>query len=166
MDVIALMVGLAIAAGLVAFVSRPLRQARRDDIAESRLDTLTARYESLLTQLRELDFDHVTGKVIDADHAPLRARLVAEAAEALRQIDAIAPAPTLSESVSDESIEAAIAARRKRAPASAEALDADLEAAIAARRKQRACPHCGKPAQPGDAFCSRCGAAIGAQVAR
>ncbi len=110
MDFFALLVGLALLAGLITFISRPLRQTRHSTEADLQLDTLLARREALYTQIRELDFDHATGKVTDADHAPLRARLVAEAAEALRQIDTIAAAPAAS----DDALEAAIAARRKR----------------------------------------------------
>lgn len=132
MDLIAILLGLVLAAGLVLFISRPLRQARQSGDAESRLDTLLTRRESLYTQIRELDFDHVTGKVTDIDHAPLRARLVDEAAEVLRQIDGLTQqAPPAA----GRDVEAAIAARRKRQPAGD--TDADLEAAIAARRRHR-----------------------------
>ena len=165
MDIFALLIGLTLAAGLILFISRPLRQAWRSNDTDSQLDALLARRESLYTQIRELDFDQATGKVVDADHAPLRARLVAEAADVLRQIDAIAGSPTAS----DDALEAAIAARRKRAlttTTARDALDAEVEAAIAAHRKTPTCPNCGKPIHAGDAFCSKCGAAIGTQVAR
>ncbi|HLF25623.1 MAG TPA: zinc ribbon domain-containing protein [Anaerolineae bacterium] len=174
MDILALLIGLALVIGLIFFIGQPLRQARRaTPAAESQLDTLFAQREALYTQIRELDFDHATGKIIAADHDSLRARLVAQAADVLRQIDALAgPAPAAAE----DALEAAIAARRKRKPATA---DAELEAAIAERRKRKpaegisaaphqalACPNCGKPSQAGDAFCSKCGAPLGTQVAR
>jgi hypothetical protein len=174
MDILALLVGAALAVAVIVFVSQPLRRARLSPDAESQLDTLLAQRESLYTQIRELDFDHATGKVSDADHAPLRAQLAGEAAEVLRQIDALTAATPAS--VGDD-IEAAVAARRKRKPA-----DADLEAAVAARRRRKpaaeivpaaavgrsalTCQNCGKPLQPGDAFCARCGAPVGTQVAR
>ena len=179
MDILSLLIGLVLAAGLVFFISRPLRHARRVMQAESELDTLIAQRESLYTQIRELDFDHTTGKITDADHAPLRAQLVAEAAGVLRRIDALAPAAPAGQADHIEAaiaarrkrpaaddLEAAIAARRKRKSATAPALDAELEAAIAARRKTLLCPTCGKPIQAGDAFCSKCGTPIGTQVAR
>ena len=157
MDIFALLVGGVLAAGLFVFISQPLRQQRRLSGTESQLDTLLARRESLYTQIRELDFDNATGKVTDADHAPLRARLVAEAADVLKQIDGLA-------ATSDDALEAAIAARRKQKAAAP--IDDELEAAIAARRKTSTCPNCGKPFHLGDAFCARCGAALGTQVAR
>lgn len=185
MDILSILLGVVLAAGLVIFIGRPLQRARRDTQAETQLDTLLARRESLYTQIRELDFDHATGKITDADHAPLRAQLVAEAADVLRRIDALsvaAPAGQDDEleaaiaarrkrrpaavASSDDDLEAAIAARRKRKPETAARLDAELEAEIAARRKTLNCPACGKPIQAGDAFCAKCGTPIGTQVAR
>jgi hypothetical protein len=183
MDIFALLLGIALAAGVYIFISRPLRQARRSGDAESRLETLLARRESLYTQIRELDFDHATGKITDADHAPLRARLVDEAADVLRQIDALTGAAPSADALEaaiaarrkrklptaasvDADIEAAIAARRKRQPETTASDEADLEAVIAAHRKKLTCPNCGKPVNAGDAFCAKCGAAIGTQVAR
>lgn len=59
---------------------------------------------------------------------------------------------------SGDEVEALIAARRKPA---AKPVVEDVEALIAARRKPAsptaACPTCGKPITPDDAFCSKCG---------
>ena len=181
MDIFALLLGLTLAAGLALFIGRPLRQARRSSELEPQLDTLLARRESLYTQIRELDFDHATGKITDADHGPLRAQLVGKAAGVLRQIDALNAAAQgdaaleaaiagrrrrKSAAVIDAELEAAIAARRKRQLDAAPSAGAELEAAIAARRKTLVCPNCGKPVSAGDAFCARCGATLGAQVVR
>jgi cytochrome c-type biogenesis protein CcmH/NrfG len=46
-----------------------------------------------LRALRELDFEHDGGHVSDDDYAELRARYEAEAAETLRALDALGPAP-------------------------------------------------------------------------
>jgi len=186
MDIFSFILGIVLAAALILFVSRPLRQSRRDSSVESQLETLQARYESLLTQIRELDFDHATGKITEEDYAPMRAPLRHDAADALRQIDALFEAMPTSAPFGDD-LEAAVAARRKRQPATTASSDADLEAAIAARRKRKpvpsaaeteleaeiaarrktlACPNCGKPIQSGDAFCSKCGTPLGTQVAR
>lgn len=189
MDILSILIGAALAALLVVFVSRPLWKARRAAQAESQLDTLQAQYESLLTQIREQDFDHATGKVTDEDHASLRESLVGEAAGVLRQIDALFEAMPGArvETREDEieravaarrqgklaatastgaDLEAAIEARRKRKPAPATTVDEEIEAAVAARRQALSCPACGKPIQAGDAFCPKCGAPLGTQVAR
>ncbi len=163
MDILAIVLGLVATVGLVIFITQPLRQARHTAHVDSQLDSLLAQRESLYTQIRELDFDHATGKLADEDHAPLRARLVARAADVLRQIDALDGAVSAAE---DDALEKAIAARRRRQPSTTASLDAELEAAVAARRKTLTCPNCGKPIHAGDAFCSKCGAPIGAQVAQ
>ena len=189
MDILSILIGAALAATLVVFISRPLWMARRATQVESQLDTLQAQYESLLTQIRELDFDHATGKVTDEDHAPLRESLVGAAAGVLRQVDALFEAmPSAVTEDREDEIERAVATRRRRKPGVAASSDADLEAAIAARRKHKSepaaamhddieaavaarrraprCPTCGKSIQAGDAFCSTCGTPLGAQVAR
>ena len=163
MDIMALLIGAALLVALYIFVSQPLRRAHQAPDTESQLETLVAQRESLYTQIRELDFDHATGKVTDADYTPLRDRLKAEAAGVLRQIDHLIGSLPAGEV---DSIEQAVAARRKRRPAAA---DADLEAAIAARRKRAAalaCRHCGNPLNPNDSFCARCGTPVATQVAR
>jgi hypothetical protein len=180
MDILAILLGLVVAAAAVFFIVQPLRQARRTQAhVESQLDTLLARRESLFTQLRELDFDYATGKVVHADYSPLRDQLKREAADVLRQIDDLIGATAAETDIeqaiaarrkrkpvaaADAELEAAIAARRRATPALT--ADAQLEAVVAARRKTLACPNCGKPFQTGDAFCSRCGASLGTQVAR
>jgi hypothetical protein len=182
MDILSILIGAALTALLVVFVSRPLRKARRASQAESQLDSLQARYESLLTQIREMDFDHATGKITDEDYASLRKPLVGEAAGVLQQIDAllaVAPEDEIERAVAarrqrqpaaiastESDLEAAIEARRKRKPAPAATVDEEIEAAVSARRQALSCPACGKPIQAGDAFCSRCGAPLGTQVAR
>jgi hypothetical protein len=175
----ALLIGIAILAGVVFFVSRPLLQAKRlPKAGATDTSSLEAQREELYTQIKELDMDHATGKVNDEDYAPMRAGLVAQAAAVLKQIDGVAPATT-SAAQTDE-VEAMIAARRKPRSASAanttaaaNTADTDAEAAIAARRKtvtplaaSPTCPQCGKPIGADDAFCARCGAALQPQTVR
>ena len=195
MDMLSIFIGAALAAILVVFVSRPLWKARRAAQAESQLDTLQAQYESLLTQIRELDFDHATGKVTNEDHTALREQLVGAAAGVLRQIDALFEAMPGARAIAQEDeieravtarrrrtarlpksfktsevletdLEAEIEARRKRKPTPAATLDDEIETEVAARRQALSCPTCGKPIQVGDAFCPKCGAPLGTQVAR
>ncbi len=184
MDILAIFIGLIILAGGAFYISRPLMQPRRGVKAGgSDALSLEAQRDSLYTQIKELDLDHATGKVNDEDYSRLRAELVTQAADVLRQIDnvgrpaaarpAAKPAAALAAAGSDE-VEALIAARRKtRSVAAAKSVDADIEAAISARRKAviptvetaaLTCPNCGKPVSAGDAFCAKCGTAL--QVAR
>src|SRR5262245_26138517 len=64
----------------------PLPADERDQLPEATRGALSA--------LRELAFDHASGHVSDPDYAELRARYEAEAAETLRALDALGPAPT------------------------------------------------------------------------
>ena len=95
MTAAALVLGAVLAALAVVFVARPfLREPRADrDVlaepapAERRRLELAEQRDRALAALKELEFDHRTGKVSDEDYrtqvGPLRRR----AAEALRALD-------------------------------------------------------------------------------
>src|SRR5512136_728845 len=151
----AIFFGLVLLATIGFYVSRPLAKSRRASQATSAVDaqSLEAQRESLYTQIKEVDLDHATGKVNDADYARLRADLVAQAAMVLKQIDGMEQRPAPAAASTEDDLESLIAARRKTRSASApKGADTDVEAAIAARRKsvvkvssESTCPECGKP---------------------
>jgi hypothetical protein len=170
MDIGSLLLSLALLLLVGFIVARPIlerRGAREKEI--SRADQLAAERESLLTALRDLDFDHATGKIGDEDYAPQRAQLVAQGVAVLKQLDgvlskskeAFSPAAGEGTVSAEDEIERAIAARRKT-QAAPNAAD-QIEAEVAARRKPAptanavTCPHCGAAAKPGDRFCPKCG---------
>lgn len=153
MDIGSLLLALALLILVAAFVARPLIDKRGHSNGPAPADELVARREAVLIELRDLDFDHGTGKVNDDDYAAQRARFVANGAEVLRQLAALKPpSPARAgESGSDGS--------QSRPEA-----DDDLEKLIAARRQVRKpvpggkfCPNCGNPVHPGDKFCAACG---------
>lgn len=78
-------------------------------------DDLLAQKEALLEQIRSLEFDHDTGKLPDEEYHEQRADLVQQAADILRQIDALdsAESSTTPSADLDDQIEAAVARRRK-----------------------------------------------------
>jgi len=79
---------LAILAGLVLFVSAPLRRAAPDDEVDSPgLAELEAAREAKYRELRDAELDHRTGKLSDEDYEALNRSLRAEAIEILRGID-------------------------------------------------------------------------------
>jgi hypothetical protein len=156
MDIGSLFLALALILLVVAFVARPIIDGRLHPESDSAspLDSLITQREAVLTELRELDFDHSTGKVGDEDYAAQRARLLAHGAEVLKALD---QAPSVghnghSEPVDDE-IERLVAARRK---GSAKAKAAPAVAAPGSHF----CTQCGKPIQPNDKFCASCGAKV------
>lgn len=100
MEIAALLLAALLTVLCVVFVARPLlRQARNGDVlavpgaAERDRLRLQEERDRALAALKELEFDHRTGKVSDADYRALVGPLRREAAEALRALDA-QPAPT------------------------------------------------------------------------
>jgi hypothetical protein len=94
--VIAVVLGLVLASGAVVLVAIPfLREPVADDDrldapgeAEERRFALVERRDRALAALKELEFDHRTGKVDDVDYRALVGPLRGEAAAALRALDA------------------------------------------------------------------------------
>jgi hypothetical protein len=96
-----LVVGAALAVACVGLVSLPfLREPRPQDDSLARPDKLEQRRLALseerdraLAALKELEFDHRTGKVSDDDYRELVGPLRRRAAEALRALDVRAAQP-------------------------------------------------------------------------
>ena len=137
MDVGSLLLSAALLFVVATFIFYPLFRStgwreRRTTAAES----LAAEREAVLAALRDLDFDHATGKIAEEDYAAQRSTLAAQGTAVLRRLD---QAQTL-----DDELEAAV--RKTRARLS-------LPAAAA-------CPNCRRAYQPGDRFCGQCGAAL------
>lgn len=91
-----LVVIVVMAIGLVVWIGEPLfrRGGMREDAADAQgdaIERLTLQKETLYTAIRDLDFDHQTGKVDADDHAELRRQMEAEAADILRQLDLADP---------------------------------------------------------------------------
>jgi hypothetical protein len=92
----AIVAGALLAVAAVLFVARPFlrRQGRDDDAlvapdaAERRRLELEEERDRALAALRELEFDHRTGKVSDDDYRVLVGELRQRAGEALRALDA------------------------------------------------------------------------------
>ncbi|HXG05221.1 MAG TPA: hypothetical protein VNO23_17630, partial [Candidatus Binatia bacterium] len=92
--VIALLIGVpALAFTLWPVIGR--RRGRRAllALAPDPREALLERKRQALRALRELEFEHGAGHLNDDDYADLRARYEAEAAEILRELDALGPEP-------------------------------------------------------------------------
>ena len=100
----ALVVGVVLAVGCVVLVALPfLREPRpgddtlvRPDAQEQRRLALAEERDRALAALKELEFDHRTGKVSDVDYRQLVGPLRRRAAEALRALD-LQASPTVEE---------------------------------------------------------------------
>jgi hypothetical protein len=95
LTVVAIVLGIAIAAGAVLLVAWPF--LREPVTADDRLDALAPEDEErlrlveerdqVLAALKELEFDHRTGKISDEDYRSQVGPLRREAATALRRLD-------------------------------------------------------------------------------
>ena len=95
METLAVILALALAVACVVFVARPfLREpAPTNDrlaelpLAERERMRLAEERDRALAALKELEFDHRTGKISDADYRELVGPLRRQAAEALRALE-------------------------------------------------------------------------------
>jgi hypothetical protein len=85
-----LLIVLAVVAGLVLFLSAPLRRLSPPadlDPARGEQAELEAAREAKYRELRDAELDHRTGKLSDEDYAELDTALRTEAIEILRELD-------------------------------------------------------------------------------
>ena len=78
---------LLLLAGCLAFVFWPHRTALAPVVEKTRLDYLRERKEVLYENLRDLNFEHRTGKYTEADFIAQREALEGEAAGVLAEMD-------------------------------------------------------------------------------
>ena len=151
-------VALAVLVGLV--LARPLLRASREEQGRvSRRQLLLADKEAILTQIRDLDFDHDTGKMPDEIHQHQRAQLMSSAADILRQLEqldvkASQPAAPFVNGVVDveDDIETAVARIRQAKKVKSIPKSRPLSA-----NGGGFCPQCGHAFDAGDKFCVSCG---------
>jgi hypothetical protein len=86
-NLLELLIVLAVVAGLVLFLSAPLRRLSPSVHEPSGVAELEAAREAKYRELRDAELDHRTGKLSDEDYAELDTALRAEAIEILRDID-------------------------------------------------------------------------------
>ena len=108
MDVVAVVLAALLAVACVAFVARPFlaepeavddRLAALSPAQQGRLRIIEER-DRALAALKELEFDHRTGKIADSDYEHLVGPLRREAAAALQALDPVrAPTPEAAERV-------------------------------------------------------------------
>ncbi len=145
---------------LAAFVVQPLlsrqsgagRSGRRRTASILRLHAdLLAERNRIYAEIRDLDFDYKTNKLTDEDYTAQRHALFAQGVDVLKRLDDL---PTVNASPDNDMIEAAVAAIRSGGQ------PVELGAAGGAKARASFCPQCGEAVQPGDRFCSVCGARL------
>lgn len=175
MDIGSILLGVALLLVVAFIVIEPLLGGSHGrDRQPGPADQLRVEHERVLTQLRDLDFDHATGKLNDDDYTAQRTQLVAQGVAVLKQLDQLSsaalapaaraggaaqPAPAGRGRTVDDEIEAALAQRRT-APVAAPVAADEIGAAGAQRPAgAHACGQCGAHVTPADRFCPACGAA-------
>ncbi|MFI5323098.1 MAG: zinc ribbon domain-containing protein, partial [Thermodesulfobacteriota bacterium] len=162
---------LVIAALAALFISMPFffrvgnrtRAEYFPDPREENLRALHARKDSLLNAIKDIEFDHGLGKLSDEDFEELRGKYRVEAAQVLKEIDALAknkPARDVDD------IEKEIWAERKKFLTSYD--DEEIEKEILRAREAAwnttadatYCSKCGSAYGEEDLFCTRCGAKL------
>jgi hypothetical protein len=181
---VAFLVGIYISQPFLRRLAVPLKKRKQDsDEIERQRSTLLAERDRILTSLQDLEFDHTLGKVPEEDFPQQRLVFLEEGAEVLRQLDELEPPEVQPRQSAEDRLEAAVAARRADAKGNGNGA-ASVAATVVTRRRQLAnghddvekmvdarrlgrpekaagfCPHCGKPVQRSDKFCSRCGTVI------
>ena len=123
--------------GLV--IALPLFDRKRPAVQPmSRRDALQQERQDIVRAIRELDFDHRTGKINDDDYKRVREEHVQRGAAVLRELSALSHADI------DAEIEAKVAVLRG-SPNDANALQ---------------CPKCHATVSASDKFCPQCGHAL------
>jgi hypothetical protein len=137
-------------------------QRPRNGQARGPRQVLLAQKEALLRQVRELDFEHETGKLPDEVYQPQRAQLIAETTAVLQQLDDLADGELETPSEApvpdvEAEIEAAVARLRQTRAKTTTAKATVTKAAGTTNGKGGFCPQCGQPVDRGDKFCATCG---------
>lgn len=132
---------------------RPFMTSRRDQLRFEvldedlrRVEELVARKSTLLQELREIKFDHETGKISEADYEEMKQRFERQAVQVMRELDELHGGRGWEDAIDEE-----LERRLDKVFAQREAGAADTAVA---------CHECGKEMEPGARFCSQCGATL------
>ncbi|NIR50666.1 zinc ribbon domain-containing protein [candidate division KSB1 bacterium] len=123
----------------MAYVAKPYWRRTSVVVLEAgngHLAELKTQRDNLLTAIKELEFDHQTGKISEQDFAEINAQYRSQAISMMKRIDALGANGGRSQKLEEE-------LRRLRS-----------------HRKQTGvsfCAHCGQSVRAGDRFCCQCG---------
>jgi type II secretory pathway component PulM len=135
-----LLLGLALLCVIGLIIALPLFERRRPAVKPlTRHEALHQERRDIVRAIRELDFDHRTGKINDEDYQRVRADYVQRGAQILRELN----------EAGEPSVDAAIEKR---------------VAALRATSDAQTCPACNKTIHAGDKFCPHCGQRLEAEA--
>lgn len=136
--------------GVGYWVGYPLLRTRELDpstepASGDALHDLKIEKEELYSAIKEMEFDHKTGKLSEEDYIKLREKYKTKAINSLKRMDELGGKEDISKEIEDE-IEKEVLALGKDG--------------FKVRPKEEEvvfCTQCGERGSPGDRFCSRCG---------
>jgi hypothetical protein len=140
----------------LAKIVSPFLEDRREQLRFELLDEevqqierLVARKSVLMQSLRDIEFDHETGKLSDQDYERLKKKYEHRAVRVMRDLDELRGDANRDEEI-DSALERRLQERAERVPKPSTD-DHNVESA------EIECPECGKGLEPEARFCSRCG---------
>jgi hypothetical protein len=140
----------ALALGIGLFLTEPLRRQRAPAAAAEREpDAAHRERAALYAAIHDLDHDHETGKLADADWREMRDRLRARAVELMQASEASAQRGEAERSPVDR--------RPSWAASSPEPAPSPAPTLSRFAREPAPCPACNAPTAPGARFCAQCG---------
>lgn len=154
MTVGSILLGLSLLLLAALFVARPVLMPAPRPNQPGKRQLLEAHKETLLEQIRSLDFDLETGKIAAESYQEQRDGLMNQAATTLQELDALVnevPADL------DVQMEAAVARLRRSRPEQPPSSVAPLTKPNVPAGAERFCSQCGKSRDSQDKFCAYCG---------
>ncbi len=166
MDIVFIAVIALMIAATLWWVLKPILSTQTDFEVTERADLLTLgelemKRDAIYSAIKDLELDFESGKIAEQDYQQGRLKFLQQVAAILKQIDALSGD---FESRLEAQVDALLAddeiaaADDLRAAARAE-LRAKIET-ITAGTSDYTCPHCGRPFEAGDTFCTECGASL------
>lgn len=148
MDIGSVLIALALALAVAAYLVRPFLERRGQTVTEEdhEVSMLLAERDRILSSLQDLEMDRTMGKILEEDYEIQRQALVQKGAGILRRLDDLR--------VSDDA-----AGDRGSATSLEEEIEAEIESLRRTRGdvERRFCPSCGRSVEPEDRFCTHCG---------
>lgn len=154
----------------IAFVAYPLFKPAPLPMTEEThpvLEELVTQRDAMYAAIKDLENEHATGKLSDADYRSLRAKYEAQAVAILQELDRVVA--TLPRVSPDDVIEREVARWRQSASKARVpcpqcgtlcAVDDAFCATCGTALRGARCPTCGTRVMSGDKFCRQCGTAL------
>ncbi|GJM15298.1 MAG: hypothetical protein DHS20C13_06250 [Thermodesulfobacteriota bacterium] len=133
----------------------------KEDPVTEKLKILDNKKETLLSAIRDIEFDYGLGKLSKEDFEELNNKYKLEAASVLKEIDEIQKQD--DRQTPGDDIESEILSYRKTGDSDDTLIEEEITAFRSANQNNESkikCQNCGSEHRAGDLFCSKCGAKL------